>query len=105
VSNRYSKALNKQWKGLAEVFTALGDEHRQRILLMFERGEELTIKAIAEQVPLSRTAVAHHVRALRDSGVLTSEKRGREVYLKPDPKRVLDAIEGLRSYIKEEYGL
>jgi DNA-binding transcriptional ArsR family regulator len=56
-------------------------------------------------VPLSRTAVAHHVRALRDSGVLTAEKRGKEVYLKPDPKRVLDAIEGLRSYIKEEYGL
>jgi ArsR family transcriptional regulator, arsenate/arsenite/antimonite-responsive transcriptional repressor len=105
VSNKYSKALPKQWKGLAEVFTALGDEHRQRILLMFERGEELTIKAIAAQVPLSRTAVTHHVRALRDSGVLTAEKRGKEVYLKPDPKRVLDAIEGLRSYIKEEYGL
>jgi ArsR family transcriptional regulator, arsenate/arsenite/antimonite-responsive transcriptional repressor len=105
MSNKYSKTLPKQWKGLAEVFTALGDEHRQRILLMFERGEELTIKTIAEQVPLSRTAVTHHVRALRDSGVLTAEKRGKEVYLTPDPKRVLDAIEGLRSYIKEEYGL
>ena len=86
------------------MFTALGDEHRQRILLMFERGEELTIKAIAEQVPLSRTAVTHHIRALRDAGVLTAEKRGKEVYLRPDPKRVLDAIEGLRSYIQEEYG-
>jgi ArsR family transcriptional regulator len=105
VSNKYSKALPKQWQGLAAVFTALGDEHRQRILLMFERGEELTIKAIAAQVPLSRTAVTHHVRALRDSGVLTAEKRGKEVYLKPDPKRVLDAIEGLRNYIKQEYGL
>jgi ArsR family transcriptional regulator len=102
---KYSKALPRDWKGLAQVFTALGDEHRQRILLMFQTNEELTIKDIAEQVPLSRTAVTHHIRALRESGVLTAEKRGKEVYLRPDPKRVLDAIEALRSYIKEEYGL
>src|SRR5437016_1403509 len=102
MSNKYSKALPRQWRGLSEVFMALGDEHRQRILLMFERGEELTIKAVAEQIPLSRTAVTHHIRALRDAGVLTAEKRGKEVYLKPDPKRVLVAIEGLRSYIEEE---
>jgi len=102
---KYAKALPRDWKGLAQVFTALGDEHRQRILLMFQKNEELTIKDIVDQVPLSRTAVTHHIRALRESGVLTAEKRGKEVYLTPDPKRVLDAIEGLRSYIKEEYGL
>jgi DNA-binding transcriptional ArsR family regulator len=99
----YSKALPKRWQGLAQVFTALGDEHRQRILLMFKRGEELTIKDIVERVPLSRTAVSHHVRILRESGVLRAEKRGKEVYLNPDPKLVLDAMDGLRHYIIEEF--
>ena len=99
----YSKSLPKRWQGLARVFTALGDEHRQRMLLMFERGEELTIKEVADSVPLSRTAVAHHLGVLRDSGVLLEEKRGKEVYLRANPELVLEAIEGLRSYIKEEF--
>jgi DNA-binding transcriptional ArsR family regulator len=100
---RYSKALPRRWRGLAKVFTALGDEHRQRILLMLERGDELTIKEVVERVPLSRTAVTHHIRVLRESGVLRATKRGREVYLVPNPKLVLEAIEGLRSYIKAEF--
>jgi len=105
VTNRYSKALPKSWQGLAGVFTALGDEQRQRILLMFGKGDELTIKDVVDQVPLSRTAVTHHIRVLREAGVLVAEKRGKEVYLRPDPERVLEAIEALRGYIKGEFRL
>ena len=103
MSASYDKALPKRWEGLAEVFTALGDEHRQKILLMFGRGAERTITEIVDQVPLSRTAVTHHLNVLRDAGVLQAERRGKEVYLKPDPKRILEAIDGVRSYIKEEF--
>jgi DNA-binding transcriptional ArsR family regulator len=109
VSKSYAKALPKAWKGLAGVFTALGDEQRQRILLMFGRGKELTIKQVLERVlqakQVSRTAIVHHVHVLRDSGVLIAEKRGKEVYLRPDPKAVLQAMEALRAYIKEEFQL
>lgn len=82
------------------VFTALGDEHRQRILLMFERNEELTIKDIADACPLSRTAVTHHLRVLRNAGVLLAERRGKEVFLRPNPKRVLGAMNAVRDYIQ-----
>ena len=98
----YSRALPRRWHPLAGVFTALGDEHRQRMLLMFGRGEELTIKDIAAAVPLSRTAVAHHLKALRDAGVLSAERRGKEVFLRPDTDAVLAAIGALRDYIAEE---
>lgn len=91
------------------MFTSLGDEQRQRILLMFQRGEELSIKEVLERVSaakhMSRTAVVHHIGVLRDAGVLSAERRGKEVYLRPDPRRVLEAIEGLRGYIKDEYRL
>lgn len=102
MSRRYHTALPKKWHGLARVFSALGDEQRQRILLMFERGEELTIKEIFEACPLSRTAVTHHVRVLRDAGVLNAEKRGKEVYLKPDAALVRKALDSLGEYIEEE---
>ena len=94
--------MPRKWHGLARVFSALGDEQRQRILLMFERDEELTIKDIFEACPLSRTAVSHHVGVLREAGVLSEEKRGKEVFLKPDPDVVLEALARLRDYIEEE---
>ena len=102
MTRKYQSALPRKWHGLAAVFQALGDEQRQRILLMFERGEELTIKDVFEACPLSRTAVTHHVRVLREAGVLRAEKRGREVYLTPAPEAVLDALARLREYIREE---
>ena len=102
MSRKYHAALPRKWHGLARVFSAVGDEQRQRILLMFEREEELTIKDIFEACPLSRTAVTHHIRVLREAGVLVAEKRGKEVFLKPDPDVVLDAMDRLRGYIEEE---
>jgi DNA-binding transcriptional ArsR family regulator len=102
MSKRYDRKLPAEWAARARVFTALGDEQRQRMLLMFERDEELTIKQIVEACQISRTAVAHHLRVLREAGVLKAERRGQSVYLRPDPKVVVDATEGLLDYIQQE---
>lgn len=98
----YSQPLPRRWQGTAAVFTALGDEQRQRILLMFGHDKELTIKEIADQVPLSRTAVTHHIRVLCASGVLRAEKRGKAVHLRIDAGAVVAAIDALRIYIREK---
>lgn len=65
---------------MAKVFEALGDEHRQRILLTFEPGERLNVGQIAEVSTLARSTVSHHLKVLREAGVLESEKLGKEVY-------------------------
>lgn len=65
---------------MAAVFVALGDEHRQRILLTFEPGERLNVGQIAEVSTLARSTVSHHLKILRQAGVLDSEKIGKEVY-------------------------
>jgi DNA-binding transcriptional ArsR family regulator len=99
----YEDSLPKRWQGVAGVFTALGDECRQRILLMFGPDKELTIKAVADEIPLSRTAVTHHIKVLCASGVLRSEKRGKEVFLRIDPQAVLEAIEAVRNYVRGKF--
>jgi len=96
----YSRALPRAWQPVARVFTALGDPHRQRILLMFERGERLTVGEIVAASTLSRTAVAHHLRVLRDAGVLKSEKVGREVWFWPQPGPVREAIDAVGDYLR-----
>jgi ArsR family transcriptional regulator len=76
----YSRTIPPAWKRMSRVFTALGDEHRQRILLTFEPGERLNVGQIAQVSTLSRSAVSHHLKVLHEAGVLDSLKQGKEVY-------------------------
>jgi ArsR family transcriptional regulator len=101
VIKAYGKAIPKAWRRIARIFVALGDPHRQRIVLMFEPGERLNIGQIAGASTLSRTAVTHHLRVLREAGVLRSEKIGREVYFWLDADTVRQALDAVREYVKQ----
>ncbi len=91
-----------EFKDTAAIFIALGDEHRQRILLAFEKGERLNILQIVSTTTLSRTAVTHHLKVLHMAGVLSSEKIGKEVYFWIDRSHVLSALQSVLSYIENE---
>ena len=94
------QSIPREWRNISRAFTALGDEHRQRILLTFEPGERLNVGQIVEVSTLSRSAVSHHLKLLRESGVLQSEKQGKEVYYWIDKAFLEDAIASVLAYIK-----
>jgi len=96
----YTRSIPKAWRNIAKVYTALGDEHRQRILLTFERGERLNVGQIVEVSTLSRTAVSHHLRVLREAGVLSSEKRGKEVYFWINKDFLVESMETVVNYVR-----
>lgn len=98
----YAKEVPAVWKNVSKVFAALGDEQRQRILLTFERGERLNVTQLAEASTLSRPTVSHHLKVLREAGVLESCKEGKEVFYwiaKADLQSILGQVLG---YIEEE---
>jgi ArsR family transcriptional regulator len=95
----YARAIPAAWRRIARVFVALGDEHRQRILLMFEPGERLNVGQIVAASTLSRSAVSHHLRVLREAGVLKSEKVGKEVQFWPDTVAVQAALVAVQDYL------
>lgn len=76
------KPLPSAWRGSAKVFAALGDEYRQRILLMCARKDERRLQDVYCRLPLSKTAIAHHVSVLRGADLLIASKRGGELYLR-----------------------
>jgi DNA-binding transcriptional ArsR family regulator len=102
VKRNYMRAIPKEWRALAKVFIALGDEHRQRILLTFEKGERLTVGQIAEVATLSRPAVSHHLKILREAGVLEAERAGREVYLRINREVLEDTLSTVLDYVRTE---
>ena len=95
----YSRAIPSAWKHMSHVFTALGDEHRQRILLTFEPGERLNVGQIAEVSTLSRSAVSHHLKILREAGVLESLKQGKEVYFWINKSFLQETLVNVLDYI------
>lgn len=94
--------IPNEWQNIAHLFIALGDAHRQRILLAFEKGERLNILQIAAASTLSRTAVTHHLKLLNQSGALESEKVGKEVYFWVNKNFMTNAINEVLHYIETE---
>ena len=64
---------------IADIFRQLGDPSRIRIFWLLCHCEECVVN-IADMVEMSSPAVSHHLRVLKDSGLLDSRRDGREVY-------------------------
>jgi predicted transcriptional regulator len=94
--------IPSEWKNIGDLFIALGDAHRQRILLAFEKNERMNILQIAAASTLSRTAVTHHLKILHNSGALQSEKVGKEVFFWVNKPLMMDAIQDVLNYIETE---
>jgi ArsR family transcriptional regulator len=101
MNNNYSQAIPEKWVTMAKVFEALGHEHRQRILLTFEKNEELSIKDIADVSTLGRTAVVHHLKILENSKVILGEKRGKFFYYKINPDIIIQTCENTIDYVNK----
>lgn len=99
----YSRVIPKEMKEVAQVFVALGDQHRQRILLLFEKGERLNVGQIASVATITRSAVSHHLKILKDAGVLHREKVGKEVYFWINGEYVEDVIRNALSFLRQAY--
>jgi ArsR family transcriptional regulator, arsenate/arsenite/antimonite-responsive transcriptional repressor len=61
-----------------KLFHALGDIQRQDILLLLAEHERLNVTQIAENMTLSRPAISHHLRVLKDAGLVQMERESRE---------------------------
>ncbi|GAB22622.1 putative ArsR family transcriptional regulator [Gordonia polyisoprenivorans NBRC 16320 = JCM 10675] len=61
-----------------EVFAALADDTRWQVLVELGR-RPASASALATQLPISRQAIAKHLKVLTDAGLVEPVKVGREV--------------------------
>lgn len=69
------------FQSVADIFRQLGDPSRIRIFWLLCHCEEC-VANISALVDMSSPAVSHHLRQLREAGLITSRRDGREVYYK-----------------------
>ena len=68
-------------KPYAKLFKALGDETRLEMMgLLAAAGSELCACDIESHFDLSQPTISHHLKILREAGLVTGERRGTWVY-------------------------
>lgn len=74
---------------MAELFNALGDTSRIRIIALLAK-KEMNVGELAEEVGLTHSAVSHHLRHLRQMRLVRTRKDGRHVYYLLDDEHIND---------------
>jgi DNA-binding transcriptional ArsR family regulator len=81
-----------------DVFQAIADPTRRKLLQLLAEEEELPVTTISGHFPMSRTAVSKHLRVLSDAGLVRERKIGRETRYSMDPDPLLELKRWLNYY-------
>jgi ArsR family transcriptional regulator, arsenate/arsenite/antimonite-responsive transcriptional repressor len=82
---------------LEQVFKALADRHRVRIVnrLLSADGEAVCVCEFQDMLELKQSSVSYHLKQLLDAGIVEREKRGSYAYFTLAP----GALEHVRSLL------
>lgn len=63
-----------------QLLAALASTVRLEIVALLKRKGRLSVGQIVAQFDMSQPAISHHLKVLKDAGVVQGEKMGQEVY-------------------------
>ncbi|MGB7243617.1 MAG: metalloregulator ArsR/SmtB family transcription factor [Sulfitobacter sp.] len=91
---------NEQIKKVATAMASLGHAARLSVYRLLVRAghDGLNVGEIGDQLDLPASTLSHHLRALVQAGLVIQEKRGREIFNRPD----FDAMEYLTAFLTKE---
>lgn len=88
-------------EGMA-TFAILQDENRQRILLMLCDHPELTVTEITDRLHLSRPAVSHHLKLMKDAGLVGVRQEGKERFYHNELEQTISLLKALTTSLERD---
>ncbi len=86
---------------VAELFKVFGDTTRTRILsALFET--ELCVCDLASLLGMTKSAISHQLRILRQTKIVKSRKSGKEVYYSLDDGHISRIFQTALEHLKED---
>lgn len=99
------QALAEEFAACQKTLLALGDENRQHLILkMIRMGkcEGVRVGEITEKTNLSRPAVSHHLRILKDAGIIKMRREGTKNYYYFDADaKAMDSLIAMLTHASE----
>lgn len=74
------------------VFGALADPTRRHLIELLAAEPGATATGLAATMPISRQAVAKHLKLLGEAGLVSSRRRGREALFELEPEPLGEAV-------------
>lgn len=96
-----SKEAINVFRECIPLFQALSDPFRQDIILMLASNDALTVNEITEKTSLSRPAISHHLKILRDNNLVIIEQKGTHRYYSLAIDDSLELLKKLISTVEE----
>jgi len=89
--------LRENFSSCSQIFVAMGDTCRQQLLLdIMTAGQNgANVSDLASKSHLSRPAISHHLKVLKDSGLIDFEKKGTQMFYRLTIGPHLNSIESL----------
>ena len=87
-------------KNVAMALASLGHEARLKVFRLLVRSghEGLTVRELVHHMDVPASTLAHHLRALVLAGLVVQERKGREIYNRPD----FEEMTATMSFLTEE---
>lgn len=83
-----------------DVFVAIADPTRRKLIHMLAATEELPLHEITTQFEMGRTAVSKHLTILKEAKLVTNRKLGRETRYRLNPAPLQEVKDWLSYYEK-----
>lgn len=101
--NQRTEQVLQQFKESIPLLDVLTDENRQAIIMVLAQNKSgLNVNAISGHINLSRPAVSHHLKVLKQCGFIQSEKKGVENYYVLTVRKPLEQLKTLITAIEAE---
>ena len=84
------------------LFQTFSDPARQDIILLLAEHETLSVNEIADQSILSRPAISHHLKILRDNRLVQIEQKGTQRYYSLSLETSVEQLKELIKLVEEE---
>lgn len=92
----------RELEGLTQLFKALGDPSRVKIL--FQIGiSEACVSDVADRLNMSGSAVSHHLHILRMNGLVSRHRKGKTIFYQLKDDHVLSIISQGCKHIEESF--
>jgi ArsR family transcriptional regulator, arsenate/arsenite/antimonite-responsive transcriptional repressor len=86
---------------MIRLLTALGEPARLEIINHLAEQEHMNVGELASKFRLSRPTISHHLKILKDAGVVQSEKRGQETYYSTNWDALILGLEQIVDMLKQ----
>ncbi|WP_234387107.1 helix-turn-helix transcriptional regulator [Aquimarina sp. Aq78] len=91
VTNQLPKNMRR------DVFQAIADPVRREIIELLA-DETLTVNTVAQKFDVSRPAISKHLKILKECGIITINKQGRERLCQIQPRNLIPAFLWIEQY-------